>query len=251
MYENSKTLVNLLYNSKEKYANLPFLKYRENNSSFKSISYFDFFEMVESLSASLYEIGVRKGDKVGIVSDNMYKWYITDMAILSLGAVDIPRGADSTSAEVSYILKHGDAKFCFVEDNEQAEKFLAFSNDIPDIKTMILLTGSINEIKNENKSKLNIFHFDELLEKGKSLKVKFKNELTKVRESISRDDLATLIYTSGTTGMPKGVMLLHKNIVHNIHSLTDVIPFTEGKERWVSVLPVWHVYERTVEYIIM
>lgn len=250
MYSESKTLVQLLYNSKEKFGNLPFLKYRENGV-YKSITYSEVYEMVESLSASLYDLGVRKGDKVGIVSDNMYKWFITDMAILSLGAVDIPRGSDSTASEISFIMKHGDAKYCFVEDCEQADKALSFIEETPDIKSLILLTGDINDIKNPNKNKVAISRFDNMLVEGKTLKIKYKEELLKVKDSITREDLATLIYTSGTTGLPKGVMLLHKNLMHNVQSLTDVLPFKEGKERWLSVLPVWHVYERTVEYIVL
>ena len=192
---------------------------------------------------------MRKGDKVGIISDNMYKWIISDMAILNLGAVDVPRGSDSTASEISYILKHSDAKYCFVEDNEQASKVISFSNDMPELKTIILLTGNLDEV--ELNSNIKIYHFDNLLEEGRILKTQLASQLSEIKKSTTREDLATLIYTSGTTGLPKGVMLLHKNIMHNIHSLTEVIPFDEGRERWVSVLPVWHVYERTVEYIII
>lgn len=250
MYWNIKTLVDLLYYCNERYGKFTFLKFKVNNS-FESISYNEFTDIVESLASSLYELGVRKGDKVAIISDNMYKWLITDMAILSLGGVDIPRGSDSTSSEISYILKHSDSKFCFVQDPEQADKVLSFINEIPEINNIILLTGSLDEIKNSNKDKVILSHYDDMLKKGEELKVKYSSTLKELRETITREDLATLIYTSGTTGLPKGVMLLHKNLMHNVHSLTDVLPYIEGKERWLSVLPVWHVYERTLEYIIM
>ncbi len=249
MYENSKTLVELFDNSVTKYGSLPFLKYKEGDSKFKSLSYDEVKEKVTEIACALYNIGMRKGDKVGIISDNMYKWIISDMAILNLGAVDVPRGSDSTASEISYILKHSDAKYCFVEDNEQASKVISFSNDMPELKTIILLTGNLDEV--ELNSNIKIYHFDNLLEEGRILKTQLASQLSEIKKSTTREDLATLIYTSGTTGLPKGVMLLHKNIMHNIHSLTEVIPFDEGRERWVSVLPVWHVYERTVEYIII
>ncbi|OHD21526.1 MAG: hypothetical protein A2086_16300 [Spirochaetes bacterium GWD1_27_9] len=240
-----------MYFCKERYNDKVFLKYKKDGK-FESITFIQLADMVENLAGSLYEIGIRKGDKVGIISDNMYKWFVSDLAILSLGAADVPRGSDSTAQEVSYILKHSDAKYCFVENAEQAEKILSILGEIPEVKTLILLTGKSDDIKNPKKESIKIYDFDTLLLEGeKHYKSKYNDKLIEIRNSISREDLVTLIYTSGTTGLPKGVMLLHKNIMHNVYAYTDVLPFRETRERWISVLPVWHVFERTVEYIIM
>ncbi|HOJ64293.1 MAG TPA: long-chain fatty acid--CoA ligase [Spirochaetota bacterium] len=252
MYDNLKTLIEVIYNSQKTFGDNDFLKYRESsNSPFKSITFNQFVEFMESMAASLYDLGVRKGDKVGIVSDNLYKWLIIDMAILSLGAADVPRGSDTHKNELAYILEHSDAKFCVVEDPEQADKVLSISENIKNIKDIILLTGDLKDIKNPNPNNIRFHHFDELLEKGKELRESLKDELKKIRDSVTENDLATIIYTSGTTGLPKGVMLLHKNIMQNLHAMPEVVPVVPGKERWLSVLPVWHVFERTVEYCVM
>lgn len=251
MYENLKTLVEVIYNSKKEFGNKDFIKYRENNSAFKSITFNEFVELMENIAAALYDLGVRKGDKIAIVSDNLYKWLIMDMAILSLGASDVPRGADTRPNELSYILEHSDSRFCVVEDSYQADKVLSILDNLKNIKDIILLTGKIEDIKNPNANNIKFYYFDQLLEKGKELKASLKDELEKIRLSITENDLATIIYTSGTTGLPKGVMLLHKNIMQNLHGMPEVVPVIPGKERWLSVLPVWHVFERTVEYCIM
>ena len=249
MYEELKTLVEVIYNAQKNSGDKDFLKYRVDEK-FVSITYNQFVEMMEVFAASLYDIGVRKGDKVGIISENIYKWLITDMAIISLGAVDVPRGSDSTSIEISYILEHSDAKYCFVENPEQADKILSIKKEIPKIKCLILFTGTKSEIKGKIPKDIQIFHFDDLLKKGYTLINKYKNKLKSIRDSIKYEDIVTIIYTSGTTGTPKGVMLTHKNILHNVRSLPDVIHITTN-ERWLSILPVWHVFERTLEYIIM
>lgn len=249
MYENLNTLLDCLYNSQKQNGDKPFLKYRENEN-YIPISYNDFIKMMDSMAGALYDIGVRKNDKIGIISENMYKWLITDMAIISLGATDVPRGSDSTVQELLYILEHSEAKYCFVENSEQADKVLSITSQVREIKCIILLTGNISEVTANNPNDVEILQWDEMHKKGYDLFEKNKTEIEEIRQNIQPDDVVTIIYTSGTTGRPKGVMLKHKNIMHNIRVLPDVIHITSN-ERWMSILPVWHVFERTLEYIIM
>ncbi|MCG8569389.1 MAG: long-chain fatty acid--CoA ligase [Spirochaetes bacterium] len=246
MYEECQTIVDLTYRGDKNFPDKPFLKYRENEI-YQSITFSQFRQLTEQLAASLYELGLRKGDKVGIVSDNLYKWLVTDMAILSIGAVDVPRGSDTQPPEVEYILQHSEATMCFVEDSLQADKVINLLKNLTKIKNIILLTGEISGIKEKAPSSVSITTFDDLMEKGKTLLSKYESVLKECRQNLTKDDLATIIYTSGTTGAPKGVMLLHKNIMQNVHSMPEVLTVTD-KDRWLSVLPVWHVFERTVEY---
>ncbi len=244
-----KTLLDVLNNSQREFGNKDFLKYRIDEE-FTGITFNQFAKYMDQFAGALYDIGVRKNDKVGIISENMYKWLIADMAIISLGAVDVPRGSDSTALEIEYILRHSDSKYCFVENPDQLVKIIPVVEDIPRIKHIILFNGSIKEgIKKIPKS-VNIYHFDELLKKGEVLFKKYEKKIIEIRKKIKETDIVTIIYTSGTTGRPKGVMLLHKNIMQNIKALPQVIHIGPD-ERWLSVLPVWHVFERTLEYIIM
>ena len=95
MFEECRTIVDIIYYVQKTSADMPFLKYRKDKD-FQTITFKEFLGMTERLTAAFYEIGIRKNDKIGIVSDNLYKWLLTDMAILSLGAADVPRGSDST-----------------------------------------------------------------------------------------------------------------------------------------------------------
>ena len=250
MNESLRTLLDVLNNSKKKFGENVFLKYKKNDF-FESINYNRFIELINAMSGALFEIGVKKGNKIGIISENMYKWLIADMAIISLGAIDVPRGSDSTPQELLYILKHSEVELCFVENPVLADKILSIIKDLPKLKSIVLFTGKIDEISVKIPKKNKVFHFDKMLEDGFKLYLKHEKKINNIKNTIVESDIVTIIYTSGTTGTPKGVMLSHKNILHNIKSLPDVINIQEGKERWLSVLPVWHVFERTIEYIIM
>lgn len=244
-----KTLIDVLYNTVAKYGDKIFIKYKVE-STYNSFTYKEFLEMVESFASSLIELGVKKEDKIGIISENMYKWLVADYACILLGAIDVPRGSDSTAVELEYILNHAEVSFCFVENPYQAEKILGIIEKLPYLHTLILLIGKKEEINVIIPSKIKIYTFDELLESGYKLLPKNKNKLEEIKKTVKEEDLVTIIYTSGTTGNPKGVMLTHKNIMHNIRVLPQIIRITD-QERWVSILPIWHVFERTIEYIII
>ncbi|MBQ3923698.1 MAG: long-chain fatty acid--CoA ligase [Spirochaetales bacterium] len=249
MHEQLKVLPDAMYYIYNKFPNRPFLKYRNEEKVYTPITFAEYTHKVEALSASLDSIGVKKGDKVAIISDNNYKWLITDMAILTLGAADVPRGSDSTDVELEYILDHSDAEYCFIETIALAERVIPILTKINRYKTVILMFGNTDEIK-ADKGNLTILNWDKMQEEGVALYEQNKAKFEQIRASLTEDDLATLIYTSGTTGMPKGVMLLHKNLMHQVRSLPDIMPCHE-KDRWLSVLPIWHVFERAVEYCVL
>lgn len=248
MSKELKTLIDVLYNTTEKYGNKIFIKYRVEDS-YVSITYQEFFDMVEALACRLMEFGIKKEDKIGIISENMYKWLVADYACILLGAIDVPRGSDSTAVELEYILNHAEVSITFVENPQQADKLLGIIDKLPYLKTIVLLNGNTDAVQTKVK-KIKIFTFDELLKEGYSLVKKNRKKLQSMQKAVTEDDLVTIIYTSGTTGAPKGVMLTHKNIMHNIRVLPSIIHITD-QERWISILPVWHVFERTIEYIII
>jgi len=249
MFENYKTLNEIFLQAYERFPNKIFLKYLKDEK-WEGFTFKEVKEMRDFLAASLYNRGLRKGIKVGIISDNRWQWLITDLAVLSLGAVDVPRGSDSTAQEIIYILDHSEATFCFAETPAQADKILSYKEEPHFLKFLILFTGTKDELKEEVPSSIKIERFDDLIEEGKTLISSLKEELKREEDSTKEDDLATLIYTSGTTGQPKGVMLLHKNIMHNVKNLPDIMPI-KSEDVWLSILPVWHIFERTVEYCLL
>ena len=115
-YPQCSSLIDAFYYSADTYPNKPYLQYKEKDVLVNR-TYPEIRSLVQYLSTSLYQLGVRNGDKVAIISDNMWKWIVTDLAILSLGAADVPRGSDSTTSEVAYIIKHNKRFIC---DNKRS-----------------------------------------------------------------------------------------------------------------------------------
>lgn len=249
MTAQPKTITDFIYNAAENHRDKIYIKYI-NGDKMESFTFGVFLNMIEKLAGSLYELGLRKGDKAGIISDNSWQWMLTDQAILSIGATDIPRGSDSTAAEITYILKHSDAKICFAENPAQVEKILSSNVEYNYLTNIILFYGEISEITCNIPDKISITKLADLMNDGERNLAAHKEAIKSLRLSIKPDDLATLIYTSGTTGTPKGVMLTHDNIVADIDYMMRVL-YPKTEDRWVSVLPIWHVYERTVEYAII
>lgn len=233
------------------------LKYPENsallskdeNEDFQSISYKELYEKVKVLGTGLHKLGVKRNEHVAIMSDNCKEWIMTDLALLGIGAVDVPRGSDSTADEMKYIIEHADCELVFTENAAQTEKVLSRKKDLPKMKKIIVFLpgGKVDKKLAEG---IEILSFEEL-EKlsaeaySKDNKI-FETELEKGTD----ENLATLIYTSGTTGTPKGVMLQHKSYMFQIDNLYDYVDVAAG-DVFLSVLPVWHSFERIVEYIML
>ncbi len=248
-YHKSYSLVEAFYYAADTFPNKPYLQYKEKDILINR-TYPEIRSLVQYLSASLYQLGVRSGDKVAIISDNMWKWIVSDLAVLSLGAADVPRGSDSSTGEIAYIIKHSDAKVCFAENPTQANRVISGLEADSILESIILLTGQPEDVAADVPKKPAVYTFDKLIEDGRKKYDSFKNELEEIRKNLNEDTLATIIYTSGTTGVPKGVMLSHGNILTDVYCMLKVL-FPMEKDRWVSVLPVWHVYERTIEYAII
>ena len=200
-----------------------------------------------AIALSLRRLGVKRGDVVGIISDNRSEWFVTDLAILSLGAADTPRGRDAMPYEVEYILGATKSRIVFAENPDQLCKIAALKPSLPFLETIILIEGDKPE-----SSDVDVILYSELLEQGLHLldaeggQEEIEREITLGTE----EDTATIIFTSGTTGMPKGVMISHRNIIYQLHAVDKIIDFKKG---WtsLSVLPIWHAFERIIQYVVI
>lgn len=215
----------------------------KRNGTWQDTSLDEFKTRVEHFALGLYELGVRAGDKVSIHSENSTEWIMCDLAILSLGAADVPIYATQPGDQIRYILENSDAKFHIVSGDGFFEETREHLKDLDSLEGVISLQPSrFDETRT----------MDELLELGKARAVKDPGLFEKLRKAISPDDLATLIYTSGTTGKPKGVMLSHGNIASNVETSLEKLPFDASEFRGqnvLSYLPLSHVFERMVEYM--
>ncbi len=120
------TLTERLKKVSEKYPGNTALMHKNSNGDFEKITHSELYTKVRTFGAGLAAAGIKRGDHIGIISDNRYEWIVADLALLGIGAADVPRGSDTTGLEISYILNHADVKITFAENKHQAEKILGF-----------------------------------------------------------------------------------------------------------------------------
>ncbi len=224
---------------------------KNSKAQYVSFSYSEAMERIYSAMCALRSLGVRRGDKVGLMSDNRAAWLWADIATLSLGAADVPRGRDSTADEISYILDTVKARISFVENRDLLVKMMTRRSQMPSLETVIILDSTpiedAEQIEKDNGIK--IYSFMELIEKFMYESRKDRGSLIREIESVKGTDTATIIFTSGTTGTPKGVMIRHESFLRQLECIKDQgFDFRPG-QKWLSVLPVWHSFERIVQYI--
>lgn len=240
MLEN---LAQVLQNSAEKFSSLPAFLYKNKEKEYLPFTYKELYETALDLAESLIKLGVGAKDHVGLIADNRLEWIIADSAVICCGAADVPRGTDITDTEMVYILTHSDAKITFIEDDKIYEQFKRNKAKIKNIKTVIMMDPNSTIKKSPS-----LVHMKDLILAGRDLRFKGEKNALKRINGIKPDHLFTLIYTSGTTGLPKGVMLSHANMMHQLIEIVPLI-HVNSSDRILSILPVWHIFERVFEYI--
>ncbi len=193
--------------------------------------------LAEQFALGLYDLGIRKGDMVGIVSENRPEWNFIDMGCLSLGVVLVPLYPTSALDQAEYILNDAGVKLFFVSTEELNDRFKSI---YPNVKSCTKVF-TINNVEG-------MPFWKDVLHAGEKLMTEKPGLIGELKSAVSPGDLATLIYTSGTTGEPKGVMLTHANIVSNVVACTQVLDITPGKDKVLSFLPLCHSFERMVNY---
>ncbi|WP_288260740.1 AMP-binding protein [uncultured Prochlorococcus sp.] len=204
-------------------------KYKEK------FSYSELADLITKVSFAFKNYGLVKGDVVTVISENSPRWLVVDQGLMRLGAINAVRGINSPSVELDYIIEHSNSVGLIVEskeiwlklnNKEELKKRLKFIINLEDEQFESLISWSkfISSVEKENVKNNNL--------------EKFNPEI---------DDIATILYTSGTTGKPKGVPLTHANFLHQIINLAYIADPEPGTSV-LSVLPIWHSYERSAEY---
>lgn len=202
-----------------------------------AISYLDLQTQIQQFAAGLQALGLKIQDKVALFSDNSPRWFIADQGIMTAGAVDVVRSSGAEQQELAYILENSDSTALVVENLATLAKLNSELLSLP-ISLVILLSDETPAVD----STIKTLNFPQLMELGQS------HELHPIKQN--KDTLATLLYTSGTTGKPKGVMLSHGNLLHQVNYVKTIFQPQPG-DVILSILPSWHAYERAAEYFFL
>ena len=191
---------------------------------------------VNQVSLGLLKLGVKKDDKVALISMNRPEWLIVDHGIQQTGAVSVPMYPTITVDDYRYIFQDADVKIVFVSDENLYRKVLAATADITGIQAVY----TFDRVQGAP-------HWSELTALADNQDLP---RLEEIKASITSEDLLTLIYTSGTTGKPKGVMLTHNNLMSNCNSSSPFVP-VDHRHTALSFLPLCHIYERMLTSVYM
>lgn len=234
------------YNKYESFPNYFKIKINEYNNrnaildeyTNVKLTYAQLEDNIKDFASGLQALGVKKGDFISLFSENNGRWVVIDQAITRNGAISTLRGVNAPVDELDYILEHSESVGLILQNKTIFEKLKSTLNKFK-LKFIILMFDTANTATTNDGLNVPIYLYDDVISKGK--------EHAFVQPTISRDDAYSMSYTSGTTGNPKGVLITHKNMLSQVYSLNTWFNVKQG-EKSLEILPVWHAYERTLQY---
>lgn len=208
-----------------------------DDGSSESVTWKEFYDQVKQVGKSLMALDVKRGDKVVIMSNTCYKWVLSDLADVTIGAATVGIYQSNLPNDCKYIINHSDSVVIFAEDQTQLDKILKIRKDIPNIQKVIMFNGA-------PAGDDWITSYDEFLKFGK--KVTEKDLQQRIQE-VTPEDVASFVYTSGTTGVPKGAVITHDNLIFTPQSVQKCVDIYDDDETFLF-LPLAHVFARTLVY---
>ncbi len=229
------TLTQLFFDAIAKFSKPAALRYK-HDGAWRDISHASLLERVRHTSLALQELGLARGDRVALLSENRPEWAIADYACLTAGMADVPIYPTLPAEQMVHILNDSGAVAMFVSSTEQAAKIARIRPDLPALRTVISFTSPAPVGCDST--------MDDFIARGAALDSTERAAAWKAAAlNTHPDDLATLIYTSGTTGLPKGVMLSHDNLYSNVFASLPVLD-PKDDDVALSFLPLSHIFER-------
>lgn len=232
-----KTIPALFEESVNKYPNNTLL-WENFNGEYVSSSYAQVYQQVRYFAAGLLSLGIKKGDRIAFISEGRNQWLICDLAILFVGAVNVPLSVKiEEPSELKFRLSHADCMMVIASDR-QINKIIPLVNELSNILYLMSL-DSIDNIENK------IIIYSDIIEKGKIELEKNPNIIAERLKTINENDLASISYTSGTTSDPKGIMLSHRNYTANVEQSLGLFQVYEYYKT-LMILPWDHSFAHTV-----
>ncbi len=234
------TVPKLFYHRVEKYKDRVALRKKELGI-WNKITWRQYGQRVRQVGMALVALGLMPKDRVAIIGDSRPEWMYADLGNLSVNGVTVGVYTTSSSEEVKYHLSHSEARFFFVEDEEQLDKILEVRGQLPKLEKVIVM--DMKGLKHFHDPM--VMSFAELLQTGKEFDEKSPALFEQRLEKTKPEDIATFVYTSGTTGPPKAVMLSHSNVIFDSNAFARHVPAFET-DVLLSYLPLCHIAERTL-----
>ncbi len=236
------TITEMFSNVTKKFADIPRpLLLHKIEKKWVALSFAEVRDMVELASAGFASLGIQRGDRVAIISENRPEWVMCDLATATLGAVSVPLYPTLTATQIEEIFLDADVSFACVSNVTQLKKIYPLLNKINSLRSVVVYTDK--ELPKDE----NVIPLARALAYGEQFLETHQEFFEELSRNISPEDLLTIIYTSGTTGNPKGVQLTHKNIVENIKGSVAVLPISDS-DTFLSFLPLCHTFERMGGY---
>jgi long-chain acyl-CoA synthetase len=236
-----KTLSEMFYRSVDAGKKGAHLRVKRDGA-WRDISSDEFRRAVEELSMGLRGLGLERGDRTAILSENRPEWAYADLATLLAGAIDAPIYASLTPAQILYILNDSGAKILFISNGAQAAKIAEIRAQATHLQHVIAMDAP---------SAPGALTLDAVREQGRRALQADPGAVRARAAEAKAEDVATLIYTSGTTGDPKGVMLTHDNLVSNVVTAAKILPDWSSDDVALSFLPLCHIFERMGGHYLM
>lgn len=227
------TLARFFLNTEKKYVKDTLMMVKKNGK-YQHISTAEFSRRVRNISSGLKVLGLKKGEKLILLSENRPEWVMVDFATICQGAVTVPIYTSLMPEQIKYIINDSEARFLVCSNLELWGKISQIKNGLLLVDKFILIEGN---------APAGVLTLKETERNGDNFNQQNPDDFDKTALSIRPDDLASIIYTSGTTGIPRGAMLTHYNLVNNIQTLRSLVEFSE-KDTVLSFLPLSHVLER-------
>lgn len=232
-----KTIIELLENSSDKYADNPYLLEKKVDR-YEAITYKDTKEEVYKVAAGFLALGIRKGDHIALLSESRTDWVISELGILYAGAVNVPLSILlKEGADLKFRLDHSESRWVIVSDN-QIDKINLIKQDIKNLEKVILLDPKESYSRDE-------ISMEKIKEMGEEYLNSNYNKFIERIKSIGPDDYVNISYTSGTTADPKAIILSHRNYTANIE---QTLTLMDVPEWWTTllILPWDHSFAHTV-----
>lgn len=212
---------------------------KKRAGGWESATWNQYYDRARAAGLGLHHLGVEKGDRIGILSENCLEWVYTDMGALGMGAVVVPIYTTLVAEEVRYIAENSELKVLFVENQEQLDKAAEFVDEVKNLSKIVCFNDA------QAPGHDAVISFESLMESGRAQHQSEPALFDGLSNAVTPEDLATIVYTSGTTGVPKGAMITHKNIMAVIDALDRIKPrFAYDSDQTVPFLPLSHVFER-------